>query len=98
MRKLLAPVLLGTVLLASLTACSTSGAAEDVASQIELKLGSQIGGVQAVSCPDDLPGEVGASITCTMITKDYGSRDVNVTVTSVDGGQVNFDMEAPPVG
>ncbi len=103
MRKLLAPALLGAALLTGLTACEFSAggtdvSAADVEQQIEAKLGSQLGGVLGANCPGDLKGEIGATLTCTLVTQDGTSRTVNVTVTSVEGSQVNFDMEAPPVG
>ncbi|MEO3785476.1 DUF4333 domain-containing protein [Actinocorallia sp. B10E7] len=103
MRTFLAPALLGAALLTGLTACEfsvgdTKVIASDVEQQIKDKLGTQVGGIQDVTCPGDLPGEVGSTLTCTMVTGDGTSRTVNVTVTSVEGSQVNFDMEAPPVG
>jgi len=103
MRKLLAPALLGAALLTGLTACEFSAggtevAASDVEQQIKDKLGGQLGGVTGVTCPGDLNGEIGAVLSCTVVTGDGTSRTVDVTVTSVEGSQVNFDMEAPPVG
>lgn len=103
MRKLLAPVLLGAALITGLTACEysvggTSVSASDVEKQINDKLSGQLGGSLGVSCPGDLPGQVGAKLTCTLTQTDGTQRPVNVTVTSVQGSQVNFDMEAPAVG
>ena len=44
-----------------------------------------------MSCPDDLKATVGATLDCTMTTN--GQNDgVNVTVSSVNGGTVNFDI------
>lgn len=44
-----------------------------------------------VDCPDELPAEVDAATTCTI--DDAGEEiTVDVTVTSVDDDQVNFDI------
>ncbi len=44
-----------------------------------------------MSCPDDLKATVGATLDCTVTTN--GQNDgVNVTVSSVNGGTVNFDI------
>ena len=44
-----------------------------------------------MSCPDDLKATVGATLDCTMTT-DRQNDGVNVTVSSVNGGTVNFDI------
>jgi hypothetical protein len=45
-----------------------------------------------VSCPDNLKGVVGATLRCQLSDggKNYG---VTVTVTSVDGNDVEFDIK-----
>ncbi len=44
-----------------------------------------------MSCPDDLKATVGATLDCTVTTN--GQNDgVSVTVSSVNGGTVNFDI------
>jgi hypothetical protein len=42
-----------------------------------------------ISCSDDLPARVGATITCTG-TDDQGVHHLLVTATAVDGSQVDF--------
>jgi predicted thioesterase len=83
----------------ALTACSFSASTgpvtvskNDVADQISAKVAAQSGQKpDKVSCPEDLKGAVGASIDCTMTTG--GQNDaVNVTVTSVNGSSVDFDI------
>ncbi|CQD10005.1 hypothetical protein BN1232_01831 [Mycobacterium lentiflavum] len=87
-------------LMASAGACSCSiGSSgphavdkKDVASQITQKLTDAQGNKpDSVDCPGDLPAKVGAQLNCSMKVKDvtYG---VNVTVTSVEGSNVKFDM------
>ena len=47
-----------------------------------------------ISCPDELPAEVGAEARCTLTAggdpTEYG---VTVTVTSVEGDTADFDVE-----
>jgi hypothetical protein len=83
------------LLLLGLASCgSGSVAADDVAEQAEDALEGQVGTRPEISCPDDLPAEVGAETRCTLTADDdpteYG---VTVTVTSVEGDTVNFDVE-----
>ncbi len=64
----------------------------DVQGQISSKMTDAQGNKpDSVSCPNDLPATVGASVNCDMKIKGeaYG---VNVTVTSIDGDNAKFDM------
>ncbi|WP_040797257.1 DUF4333 domain-containing protein [Nocardia higoensis] len=45
-----------------------------------------------VDCPDDLEGEVGAVLECTL-TADGVTHNLTVTVTSVEDDKVNYDVE-----
>jgi hypothetical protein len=87
-------------LMASAGACSCSiGSSSshavsksDVAGQISSKMTDAAGNKpESVTCPNDLPAKVGAQLDCTMKVKGqtYG---VSVTVTSVNGSDVKFDM------
>jgi hypothetical protein len=87
-------------LMASAGACSCSiGASSshavsqsDVANQITAKMTDAAGNKpDTVKCPTDLPAKVGAQINCEMKVKG-STYNVNVTVTSVNGGDVKFDM------
>jgi hypothetical protein len=86
-------------LIASAGACSCSiGSSShavsktDVAQQITSKLTDAAGNKpDSVTCPGDLPANVGAQLNCTMKVKDQ-TFNVNVTVTSVNGNDVKFDM------
>ena len=82
-------------LLLGLAACSASTlAAEDTAEKAEDALEEQIGTRPDISCPDDLEAEVGAETRCTLTAgEDPTEYGVTVTVTSVDGDTVNFDVE-----
>ncbi|MUL67311.1 hypothetical protein BOO86_22750 [Mycobacterium sp. CBMA 234] len=72
--------------------CGKSVTKSDVQSQISDKITDSNGKkAESVSCPDDLKGEVGAQINCTFKDGDK-TRTVNVTVSSIDGDKVNFDM------
>ncbi|GAS95590.1 uncharacterized protein RMCC_2556 [Mycolicibacterium canariasense] len=96
-RWMAAPAMLAAAV--ALAACSFSASVGDntvskdqVQNQISEKVTEQGGTKPAsVTCPADLKAEIGATLDCTMSdgSKDYG---VNVTVTSVDGKTVNFDI------
>ena len=87
-----------TALMAGVGACSCSVTSKhavsksDVAGQITAKMTDAAGNKpESVTCPDDLAAKVGAQINCEMKV-DGQSRNVNVTVTSVNGNDVKFDM------
>jgi hypothetical protein len=70
-----------------LAGCSTYAPADSVEAQIVSQLGAA-----TADCPGDLDSTVGASITCA--ASGAGETfDVAVTVTSVDGDTINFDIE-----
>lgn len=77
-----------------LAGCGGTVAADDVATEAEAALEEQVGSRPDIVCPDDLEAEVGAETRCTLTAGDdpteYG---VTVTVTAVDGGQAQFDVE-----
>ncbi|MFV2195970.1 DUF4333 domain-containing protein [Nocardiopsis sp. LOL_012] len=67
--------------------------AEQVAQESSRILAEQVGEApDAFTCPEDLPAEVGAEIRCELTDGDatYG---VTLTTTSVDGGNVNWDVQ-----
>jgi hypothetical protein len=86
-------------LMASAGACSCSIGSSphsvskgDVAGQITSKMTDAAGNKpDSVTCPGDLPAKVGAQLNCEMKVKGQ-TRNVNVTVTSVNGNDVKFDM------
>jgi Domain of unknown function (DUF4333) len=85
----------GAVMLAlvvALTGCGKIATNDSVEQQINSQLGTD-----SADCPDDLAGEVGRSIVCKAKRGD-DAFDVKVTVTSVEGDTINFDIErvAPP--
>lgn len=68
--------------------------AADVETQISEQLEAQVGErPDSVDCPEDLPAEVDAMITCDLTTVDGDELGVEVTVTSVEDDTVNFDIE-----
>ncbi|HTX96235.1 MAG TPA: DUF4333 domain-containing protein [Mycobacterium sp.] len=86
------------VVIAGVGACSCSiGSSHavsktDVASQITSKMTDAAGNKpDSVNCPNDLPAKVGAQLNCEMKVKNQ-TFNVNVTVTSVNGNDVKFDM------
>jgi hypothetical protein len=66
--------------------------------EISKKLEAQVGTApDDISCPDDLEGKKGTKMRCTL-TAGEDKLGVTVTVTSVDGKQVNFDAEVDEMG
>ncbi|WP_067795869.1 DUF4333 domain-containing protein [Actinomadura formosensis] len=53
-------------------------------------------GPATAECPEDLKGEVGATVQCTVKDGKGGTYPLTVTVTSVEGDQVRFTMKEPP--
>jgi hypothetical protein len=47
-----------------------------------------------VTCPEDLTGKVGTTTRCTLTADDGSTLGVTVTVSSVDGDEINFDIKA----
>ncbi|PRX99886.1 uncharacterized protein DUF4333 [Allonocardiopsis opalescens] len=67
--------------------------ADEVASQVSSELAAQVGyEPEEVTCPEDLPAEVGASIRCEL-THEGTTLGVTVTASAVEGGQVDFDIQ-----
>jgi predicted thioesterase len=76
----------------SVGSMSHSVSKSDVASQITTKMTDAAGNKpDSVTCPGDLPAKVGAQLNCEMKVKGQ-TYNVNVTVTSVNGSDVKFDM------
>ncbi|MCH1865416.1 DUF4333 domain-containing protein [Nocardioides sp. CFH 31398] len=68
-------------------------AAEDVEQEVASQVAAQVGSApDGVSCPEDLPAEVGATITCTLVDGE-DEYDTSVEVTEVDGTDVNFFIQ-----
>lgn len=47
-----------------------------------------------VTCPEDLTGKKGTSTRCTLTASDGSTLGVTVTVTSVEGDDIKFDIKA----
>lgn len=47
-----------------------------------------------ITCPKDLKGKVGTTTRCTLTADDGSTLGVTVTVTSVDGDKIGFDIKA----
>jgi hypothetical protein len=71
-------------------------AAEDVEQQVASQVAAQVGTApDDVTCPEDLPAEVGATTTC-LLTDGEDEFDTAIEVTGVDGTNVNFSIEVAP--
>ena len=97
-RATTAMVRLGMVVMSAalITGCSKDGAVpgDELAKTVKSKLEESVGQpADKVTCPDDLPAEVGATTRCTL---EAGGESIGVTVTTtgVDGKNVDFDIKA----
>jgi hypothetical protein len=74
-------------------AASASVTAADLQQWLSSQLAAQADSPpDSVACPGDLDATVGASITCA-VTRGDETRGVTVTVTSLDGDAINFNIE-----
>lgn len=74
------------------TGCQSTVEQADVEEEISSKLGEQLGGEpDSVDCPEDLEAEEDHEMQCDL-TVEGEDHTVNVTVTNVDGSEVEFDM------
>ncbi|GGA62077.1 hypothetical protein GCM10011490_10580 [Pseudoclavibacter endophyticus] len=78
----------------ALAGCSldVSVPASDVESQAAAALEPQLGYAPEISCPDSLPAEVGHTMVCELTDDTGATHDATITVTEVDGTDVNFDV------
>ncbi|WP_067608756.1 DUF4333 domain-containing protein [Nocardiopsis listeri] len=67
--------------------------ADDVAEQSARMLAEEVGQIpDEVTCADDLPAEVGSEIRCELVD-DGVAYGVTITVTSVEGNDVGWDIQ-----
>lgn len=86
---------------AALSACSvTVGSADKTVDRAKLEqkvsqtLAEKTGQTpKSVTCPDALKAKVDAITRCTLTADDGSQIGANVTVTSVNGDDVNFDIK-----
>lgn len=93
MRSVAAAILAVFVLLGVAGCGAASVPKEQVAQQISDQLNQQIGQrPDSVTCPEDLPATVGATVRCTL---KAGSDSLGVVakVTSVDGSNVKYNIQ-----
>ncbi|MFI9511331.1 DUF4333 domain-containing protein [Nocardia sp. NPDC052566] len=66
----------------------------DVQEQVATELGGQVGKrPKSVTCPQDLAAKVGTTMRCTLRDDTDATYGLTVTVTSVEGSNVNFDVK-----
>lgn len=78
---------LAVLAVCALAACSTVAPQDSIEQQITSQLGTE-----TASCPGDLDATVGTAMTCSA-TAGGETFDVKVTVTSLQGSDINFDIE-----
>ncbi len=98
-RKVAAAFAVGLTAVA-LSACSFSTSTgksvkeADVESQISAQLAAKIGEKpKSVTCPGDLKAKQGTTMRCSLVDKTDKKYGLTVTVTSVEGNTVNFDIK-----
>lgn len=66
-----------------------------LATTVSERLAAQTGRPKPdISCPEDLAGKVGTKTRCTLTADDNSTVGITVTVTSVKGTQIDFDIKA----
>lgn len=65
--------------------------ADTVAEQLATKMNQP---KPDMTCPEDLEGKKGTTTRCTLTASDGSTLGVTVTVTSVDGNNIKFDIQA----
>ncbi|MCT9079485.1 DUF4333 domain-containing protein [Streptomyces fulvoviolaceus] len=69
--------------------------ADKLATTVAEKLAATTGQPKPdIACPEDLAGKVGTTTRCTLTAGDGSTLGVTVTVSSVDGSNINFDIKA----
>ncbi|MER6721150.1 DUF4333 domain-containing protein [Streptomyces halstedii] len=69
--------------------------ADELATTVAGKLADTTGRpTPDITCPEDLRGKVGTATRCTLTADDGSTLGVSVTVTSVEGNTINFDIKA----
>lgn len=92
MRRPLRSLALLSFALVTLAGCgSGSVSAADVEAEAAAQFGEQFP-VDSVECDEDLPAEVGASITCVLVSEGT-SFEMTATASEVEDGEVGLDLE-----
>ncbi|MFI0715979.1 DUF4333 domain-containing protein [Streptomyces inhibens] len=69
--------------------------ADKLATTVAEKLAAATGRQKPhITCPEDLVGKVGTTTRCKLSADDGSTLGVSVTVTSVDGSEINFNVKA----
>ncbi|WP_326700663.1 DUF4333 domain-containing protein [Streptomyces sp. NBC_01754] len=96
----LSAVAVGVLLVGCSTSVSIGRAdpelpADELATTVAEKLADTTGRpTPDISCPEDLRGKAGTTTRCELTAEDGSTLGVSVTVTSVEGDKINFDIKA----
>jgi hypothetical protein len=93
MARALRVLVLSVFVVGALAGCggALTVSADDVEAQAIEQFSQQFP-VDSVECDEPLPGEEGATITCVLVSEGQ-AFEMTVTTTSVDGSNVQFDLE-----
>lgn len=91
--------LAGAAIAVVVVGCGTEGVpAGTVATEAAHVLAERTGVRSEVTCPQDLQADVGQELRCVLVPEGGDERyGVTVRVTSVDGDQVDVDVEVDDV-
>ncbi|MFJ6899092.1 DUF4333 domain-containing protein [Streptomyces hokutonensis] len=98
--SILSAVAVGTLLVGCSVSVSTGKStpklsADKLATTVSERLAATTGQPKPeISCPEDLAGKVGTTTRCKLTASDGSTLGVTVTVSSVDGDKINFDIKA----
>lgn len=88
-------ILIGSIGVA-LAGCEVTVARADLEKQVAEHIGKATGDtVESVECPGDLRAEEGLELECTVATTKETMR-VTVSVTSVDGAEILYEIDEQP--
>lgn len=84
----------GALVLLALAGCSaTTVGQEEVENLVAEEYEFESGQPATVACPDDLPAEVGAEMTCTLTIDETGEQwETHLQVQSVQDEQAHFEI------
>lgn len=93
-RRVLVGLAAAVVAVVGVAGCGSSVPQDEVEKKAADALEQQVGAPpKSISCPDDLPAKKGETMNCTLQTPENETYRLGVTVTKVEGGNAEFNVE-----